>query len=454
MWHCLRSVLPISRSNHLKSLPLGNGLYQSTITPWRVTSAISVASYPHWMCAGLIRQFSTKLFLANLPFDTSTVQLKDYMESKGGTVVNTILFRNDDGENKGIGLVEYQTKEDAAVALDAFNGAPFMGRSLFMRYEQLVKDRRTGSTDATLIIENLPIDTKWNTLKDIVRERVQGLRAVEVYDEDSDAKSRYAVVRFRHRGEAQAALKILDGANLKFNKNNNNRVEISARYATDYDIDGRGIEDKSTEWSSPKDNNNEWSDRCSAYVTNLSTTVKWQDLKDHMRAAGTVRSANVYFDEKGRLYGVTLYHTPESVQNAIKMLNGSIMKGMALEVFDANSFALRVPSSNRANSFIEPTTDPCKVYVYNLTPDTSWQTLKDHMRNAGDVRSANVFTEDSEYVGVVSYRTPAEASMAVQDLNLSVLEGNEIVVSSTMMHEETDGMINVEDLHKGERYRN
>lgn len=72
-----------------------------------------------------------------------------------------------------------------------------------------------------------------------------------------------------------------------------------------------------------------------------------------------------------------------------------------------------------------------RVYVGNLSWDTRWQGLKDHMRDAGEVVHAEVFTEASGRsagCGIVEFQTPDAAGNAITTLNDSVLDGRTIFV--------------------------
>ena len=71
------------------------------------------------------------------------------------------------------------------------------------------------------------------------------------------------------------------------------------------------------------------------------------------------------------------------------------------------------------------------VYVGNLSYETSWQTLKDHFRQAGNVVHADVMQEPSgrsKGCGLVSFNSAAEAQQAIDDLNESELDGRTIFV--------------------------
>jgi RNA recognition motif-containing protein len=73
----------------------------------------------------------------------------------------------------------------------------------------------------------------------------------------------------------------------------------------------------------------------------------------------------------------------------------------------------------------------CRVFVGSLNFKTSWQTLKDHMRTAGEVVRADIFqTPDgrSKGCGVVEYAVLSEAQKAIKQLHGTRLDGREINV--------------------------
>jgi RNA recognition motif-containing protein len=77
------------------------------------------------------------------------------------------------------------------------------------------------------------------------------------------------------------------------------------------------------------------------------------------------------------------------------------------------------------------------VYVGNLSWDTRWQGLKDHMRKAGDVVHAEVFTESSGRsagCGVVEYASVDAATAAIETLNETMLDGRNIFVRVDREH--------------------
>jgi RNA recognition motif-containing protein len=171
------------------------------------------------------------------------------------------------------------------------------------------------------------------------------------------------------------------------------------------------------------------------YVGNLSWDVAWQDLKDRMRNAGDVVFAQVMTEPDGRSKGcgIVEYQTAEEAQEAINTLTDSELKGRMIfvredrEITGATCTGVASGRGSRGNS----QSSSCSVYVGNLSYDTAWQDLKDHMRQAGNVNQANVLTTDngrSKGCGIVLYQKPQEAARAIRELQNSDLNGRPIFV--------------------------
>ena len=74
--------------------------------------------------------------------------------------------------------------------------------------------------------------------------------------------------------------------------------------------------------------------RTQLFVGNLPYRVRWQDLKDLFRRAGTVLRADVSLapDNRSRGYGTVLLATAEDAGRAIDMFNGFVWQTRTLEV--------------------------------------------------------------------------------------------------------------------------
>jgi RNA recognition motif-containing protein len=95
----------------------------------------------------------------------------------------------------------------------------------------------------------------------------------------------------------------------------------------------------------------------------------------------------------------------------------------------ASSGGVSSPAADSASTGALPKSK--RVFVGNLSYRVSWQTLKDHMRQAGEVAYANVFMNErgqSRGCGVVEYDSVETAARAIQTLHDSVLEDRRIFV--------------------------
>ncbi|KAH7906992.1 hypothetical protein BJ138DRAFT_1015258 [Hygrophoropsis aurantiaca] len=170
--------------------------------------------------------------------------------------------------------------------------------------------------------------------------------------------------------------------------------------------------------------------RTQLFVGNLPYRVRWQDLKDLFRRAGTVLRADVSLgpDNRSRGYGTVLLATAEDAGRAIDMLNGYCWQTRVLEVrpdrlgtmtdFD-NGTAPYVPSGSAYPSVYDEYAYGApdagagmrnlfvgNVRLPHLPFHIQWQDLKDLFRAAGAVVRADVALGPdgrSRGFGTVSY---------------------------------------------------
>jgi len=192
------------------------------------------------------------------------------------------------------------------------------------------------------------------------------------------------------------------------------------------------------------------------YVGNLAYEVKWQDLKDHMAQAGQVDFARILTEDgtewgRSRGTGYVRYATVEDAQAAIATLKETVLKGRnvlvdgwtgssspqaAMRKGKGGSKGFGKVSAGKGGGKATPVMGDPKllVYVGNLSYHVTWQDLKVHMSQAGNVEFAKVLTEDgtdygrSRGTGCVRYSTEVEVENAISLLGESELKGRSILV--------------------------
>lgn len=212
----------------------------------------------------------------------------------------------------------------------------------------------------------------------------------------------------------------------------------------------------SGEQENPTDGSEQGGGSCRVFVGNLSWRTSWQNLKDHMREAGQVRFADVFYERasqgrrpRSKGCGVVEFETAEEAQKAIDELNETDLDGRKIFVQADNrpdqngrgggGGARNVKRATAGGPKGKPVGakkkspggDPKRVYVGNLAWETSWQTLKDHMRKAGEVSFVDLFETyngRSRGCALVEFSTVDDAQKAIKELNDTELDGRKIFV--------------------------
>ena len=81
----------------------------------------------------------SKLYVGNLPHEAESQDVEKLF-SESGTVQSVYIVKDrDSGRNKGFGFVEMKTQQEAADAIEKFDGFDFKGRALKVN---VAKDKR------------------------------------------------------------------------------------------------------------------------------------------------------------------------------------------------------------------------------------------------------------------------------------------------------------------------
>src|SRR6266436_1439957 len=73
---------------------------------------------------------STKLYVGNLAFQTTSQELQELFAQAGTVQSASVVEDRDTGRSRGFGFVEMSSNEEAAAAIDQFNGKEVNGRAL------------------------------------------------------------------------------------------------------------------------------------------------------------------------------------------------------------------------------------------------------------------------------------------------------------------------------------
>jgi cold-inducible RNA-binding protein len=85
---------------------------------------------------------SMKLYVGNLPFSTTEMELMEMFQSAGHVAQCNLIVNRVDGRSKGFAFVEMDSHEDAENAISRFNGHELNGRPLTVNEARPREDRR------------------------------------------------------------------------------------------------------------------------------------------------------------------------------------------------------------------------------------------------------------------------------------------------------------------------
>ena len=87
---------------------------------------------------------STKLYVGNLAFDTSSEQLQTLFAEAGTVESASVIEDRETGRSRGFGFIEMASKEEGAAAIEKFNGHDLSGRALKVNAAKPRESRYSG----------------------------------------------------------------------------------------------------------------------------------------------------------------------------------------------------------------------------------------------------------------------------------------------------------------------
>jgi len=165
------------------------------------------------------------------------------------------------------------------------------------------------------------------------------------------------------------------------------------------------------------------------YVGNLPPDVRTRDIEDIFYKYGKIAMVELK-NQKGPPFAFVEFEDPRDAEDSVKQRNGYDYDGYVLRVefprgggarrdgFSrggrGGGFSDRGGGAGRGRFGPPSRRTNYRVLVSGLPPSGSWQDLKDHMREAGDVCYADVFKDGT---GVVEFQRRDDMMYAVRKLD-------------------------------------
>eukprot|EP00930_Biecheleria_cincta_P075843 TRINITY_DN63048_c0_g1_i1.p2 TRINITY_DN63048_c0_g1~~TRINITY_DN63048_c0_g1_i1.p2 ORF type:complete len:323 (+),score=64.82 TRINITY_DN63048_c0_g1_i1:44-1012(+) len=290
-----------------------------------------------------------------------------------------------------------------------------------------------------LFVGNLPYSCSWQDLKDHMRSAGEVLHCDIIPEPGTACGSKgCGIVEFATSEQAQKAIATLTDSDLKGRPI---FLKMDREWRENGKGKGKSFKGNGSSKSSgkgKKGGNNR------VFVGNLAFSADWKDLKDHMRQAGDVLHCDIIAEpgtangSKG--CGLVEFATAADARRAIRELSDTMLRGRQIFVREDREADSAGGARERSRSRQRSSWNSNgrsgggrRVFVGNLAFSVSWQDLKDHMREAGDVTFCEVLKESGTKFGskgcaIVEYSTAREAKRAIRRMTDTELKGRVIFV--------------------------
>jgi len=84
---------------------------------------------------------SKKLYVGNLPYNTTDDSLKQFFASAGEVTSANVIIDKMTGRSRGFGFIEMANDDEADKAVETFNGQDFEGRKLVVNEARPLSER-------------------------------------------------------------------------------------------------------------------------------------------------------------------------------------------------------------------------------------------------------------------------------------------------------------------------
>lgn len=166
-----------------------------------------------------------RLFVGNLPYTFTSEELTDAFSEAGRVDDAQIIYDKVTNRSRGFAFVTMATAEEAAKAIQMFDGALLGGRTARVNYPEVPRggERRTVTMagrrrdDGTYKV--YAGNLGWGVRADALRAAFEGqaglIDARVIFERETGRSRGFGFVSFRTSDDAQAALEALDGVELE-----------------------------------------------------------------------------------------------------------------------------------------------------------------------------------------------------------------------------------------------
>lgn len=280
------------------------------------------------------------VFVKNLDKSIDNLSLYNTF-SLFGNILSCKVSVDDNGRSNGYGFVHYETVEGAQRAVNELNnrllGEKIVYVGLFTTRHEREKPEITNFTN--LYLKNFPVEWNEDKLRSIMKE-FGDITSIAV--KEDKRKRKFAFVNMKTPEEANAAIKALHSqTDYRTEEEKENTKDLPREFYMFYcqraqpkNERNRDLRDKFHKPNHVPIPPQNLSGGVNLYVKNLDDQMTDEGLTELFDSFGTITSAKVMHDDKGRCkgFGFVCYQSPHEATKAVTEMHLKVYKGKPLYV--------------------------------------------------------------------------------------------------------------------------
>jgi polyadenylate-binding protein len=263
------------------------------------------------------------IFIKNLDKTVDSRTLHDTF-SLFGNIISCKVVGDDTGDSRGFGFVQYQTQEEADLAIKKVNGNKIMDKKVTVTQFKHAADRPS-SKFSNVFVKNLP---KTLTEKDFVNffGKFGEISSGVLKTDEAGESLGFGFLQFESHEDAEKAVNEVNGT-----KAFDDELEIyCGPHMKKHQralINKKKAEQRRQETAAKHQGNN-------LYIKHLDETFNDEALRKEFARFGTITSAKVVADEKGSCkgFGYVCFSNQEEATRAVTEMNGKMLGSKPLFV--------------------------------------------------------------------------------------------------------------------------
>ncbi|KAH3668784.1 hypothetical protein OGAPHI_002539 [Ogataea philodendri] len=272
------------------------------------------------------RVYEHSVFVGNLPFHTTWQDLKDVFREVGEVVRADVVTSR--GRSRGMGTVEFATKDLVQDAIAKFDRTMYDGREIFVREDLPPPEKEAAPRNERrrergvpaieegfeIFVGNLPFSARWQDLKDFFKNVGPIIRA-DVKEDHRGRSKGFGTVIFANSEDADRAIADFNGYDF-----DGRRIEVRAGKQFNKDQDAPAAS-KNSEFVAGVVGQGE--PNGTIFADNLPWETSETDLYDLFGSIAQVSRAELQFDKIGRPAGsaVVQFQDVDGATAAVNQLN-------------------------------------------------------------------------------------------------------------------------------------